>query len=208
MLPGSKLRFGRINIARKTPFALSYDCDIFGRRPRVLLHCQAGNRGMRKSRKYSVISICRGLRGFWKKSIQIEDLPDEVLLRIFDYFSLQSILCQLSLVNRRWNKLTFSPCLWSKLQININVDSGLVETSINPILAKFESGLRTLSLWLRYPSQSGAVISALPQLPKLIKLDFNDTEQLTPANVTLLTQKFPSVRAANFSHCFDVSKTR
>lgn len=74
-----------------------------------------------------------------KNDTHINNLPDEVLLNIFCYFTTKQLYCQIRPVCRRWMVLTMSPILWRVIDVKNEVPTHVLTYWIkaSPLLKSF-----------------------------------------------------------------------
>ncbi|GJQ69713.1 hypothetical protein Trydic_g22284 [Trypoxylus dichotomus] len=74
-----------------------------------------------------------------KNGIHINNLPDEVLLNIFSYFTTKQLHCDIRPVCRRWMVLAMSPILWKAIDVRNEVPTNILTNWIktSPLLKSF-----------------------------------------------------------------------
>ncbi|KAI8779083.1 F-box/LRR-repeat protein 6-like [Biomphalaria glabrata] len=133
-------------------------------------------------------------------------LPDEILLRIFQFCVLNEgiskFLPRISRVCKDWNRLSHDPTLFEKLDLSAS-QLQLTKTLPKGLLENDLSLCKSLSLSGQTKLQNSIIESLLTSTPALVSLDVFNCPTIKPELVKRLPQLCPCLSHVDLSHSND-----
>ncbi|XP_046582063.1 F-box/LRR-repeat protein 2-like isoform X1 [Haliotis rubra] len=128
----------------------------------------------------------------------LQSLPEEMLLKIFSYFSPKELCQYVAPVCRRWRVLAYEPTLWTCLEIDPSW-----EVSIEDITALLErvSGVRDLSLHARNDVTYLEVFNYLKHCDHLTELDLGLCDSINIHVIQCIVKFCPLMKNINVEGC-------
>lgn len=138
----------------------------------------------------------------WAVDYNINDLPDDQLLKIFYFFSPQELCNTCGLVCRKWHQLVYTSSLWLQLELCLP-DFHCCIAELNSVLKKVAAHLKYLTIRFNCKIDSD-FFDVLPVLPTLAKLDLGFNVGIDLSLADFLVDRCPNVSHINVEGCKEV----
>ncbi|KAK6165504.1 hypothetical protein SNE40_022421 [Patella caerulea] len=134
-------------------------------------------------------------------SFNICDLPECVLLRIYQYLDIKTIVLFVRKTCRLWHNLSYDRSLWKTLQLdNGGFGEKMGDASFLKMLAPIADLVEEITFGFTMLLSDESFMHKDIYCSKLTTLDFSLTNVTTNA-IVYLTEKYPKLANLNLNHC-------
>ncbi|KHN79378.1 putative F-box/LRR-repeat protein C02F5.7 [Toxocara canis] len=134
-----------------------------------------------------------------------DSLPDVILLTIFKYMHPLDLINGISMVSKRWNKLSNAPSNYRSVRVVIDGDS-VRSGSARAFLQRGAMCIKQLCLDYETEISPGCLADVLPEcMPSVTLLDIGFVADIR-SNIDALLRCFPNVEILNMEHVAGVDR--